>query len=81
MHRLWLVIVSVSLLLGTLCASAYAQEASVIGTVVDDTRSVLPGVTVTATDLGSGVQTVAVTDARGEYRLRLQPGTYKIQAE
>jgi hypothetical protein len=81
MCGLRLVVVGVSLLLGTLTTSAYAQEASVIGTVVDDTKSVLPGVTVTATDLESGVQTAAVTDARGEYRLRLQAGTYKIQAE
>ena len=64
-----------------LSASAYAQEASVIGTVVDDSKAVLPGVTVTATSLETGVQTVAVSDARGEYRLRLSPGTYKLQTE
>jgi hypothetical protein len=61
--------------------AAYAQEASVVGTVADDTKAMLPGATVTATDLESGVQTVAVTDGRGEYRLRLRAGTYKIQAE
>jgi hypothetical protein len=62
-------------------ASAYAQEASVIGSVVDQTKAVLPGATITATALDTGVQTVAVSDARGEYRLRLAPGTYKLQAD
>ena len=64
-----------------LTASAFAQEASVIGSVVDDTKAVMPGVTVTATDLATGVQTASVTDARGEYRLRVPAGTYKLQAE
>jgi hypothetical protein len=59
-----------------------AQEASVAGTIVDESRAVLPGVTVTATSLGTGGQHSAVTDSRGEYRLRaLPPGRYRIQAE
>src|SRR5882724_6147723 len=62
-------------------ASAVAQDASVIGSVTDDTRSVLPGATITATGLETGVQTVAVTDGNGQYRLRLPPGTYKLLAE
>jgi len=78
---LQLVVLGVSMSLTVLAASAYAQEASVVGTVTDDTKAVLPGATVTAIDLDSGVQSVAVTDGRGEYRLRLRPGTYKISAE
>src|SRR4051812_18996551 len=60
---------------------ALAQEASVIGTVTDDTKAVLPGATVTATGLETGVQTVGVADANGQYRLRLPAGTYKLLAE
>ena len=73
----------VVLVLCVLCvsASAYSQDASVIGSVTDDTRSVLPGATITATGLETGVQTVAVTDGSGQYRLRLPPGTYKLLAE
>ena len=67
-------------LLGTALASA--QEASVVGTIADESKAVLPGVTVTATNLETGGQTVAVTDERGEYRLpKLPPGRYKVQAE
>ena len=44
---------------------ARAQDASVIGTVTDETKSVLPGATVTATNLETGRQTSGVTDERG----------------
>jgi hypothetical protein len=68
------------LLLSTALASA--QEASVVGTIADESKAVLPGVTVTATNLETGGQTVAVSDERGEYRLlKLPPGPYKFQAE
>jgi hypothetical protein len=63
-------------------ASARAQEASVIGTVADETKAVLPGATVTATNLETGGQTVAITGQDGDYRLlKLPPGKYKLQAE
>jgi hypothetical protein len=62
--------------------SAFAQEASLVGTATDETRAVLPGVTVTATNLETGSVSVVVTDERGEYRLpKLPPGKYKMQAE
>ena len=81
MRVLRIIGIVVSLCVLGLSASAYAQEASVIGTVVDDSKAVLPGVTVTATSLETGVQTVAVSNGRGEYRLRLPPGAYKLLAE
>ena len=61
---------------------ARAQEATIIGTITDETKAVLPGVTVTATNLETGGQSVAATGQNGEYRLlQLPPGTYKVQAE
>ncbi|MBI3261557.1 MAG: carboxypeptidase regulatory-like domain-containing protein [Acidobacteria bacterium] len=64
------------------CTTAYAQDASVIGTVTDQTGAVLPGATVTATNLETGGVNSVVTDDRGEYRLvKLPPGKYKIQSE
>ncbi|HEY7291437.1 MAG TPA: TonB-dependent receptor [Vicinamibacterales bacterium] len=63
-------------------STLHAQDASVIGTVTDETKAVLPGATVTATNLDTGVQTNGVTDERGQYRLlRMYPGKYKVQAE
>jgi hypothetical protein len=68
--------------MGPLARTASAQDASVIGTVADETRALLPGATVTATNLETGAQQAAVTDDRGEYRLvKLAPGKYKLQAE
>jgi hypothetical protein len=32
-------------------ASVFAQDASLVGTVTDETKAVLPGVTVTATNI------------------------------
>jgi hypothetical protein len=59
-----------------------AQDATVVGTVMDESKLVLPGVTVTATSLTTGRQFVDVTGAQGEYRLVGVPaGPYKLQAE
>jgi hypothetical protein len=72
----------VAILLVCGAASARAQNVSVVGTVADETKSVLPGATVTASDLDTGRQFSAVTDVKGEYRLLNVPaGNYKIQAE
>jgi hypothetical protein len=59
-----------------------AQEGSILGTVADDTKAVLPGATVTATSLATGRVLTAITNERGEYRILGVPaGRYKIQAE
>ncbi len=63
-------------------ASVFAQEATILGTVTDDTKGALPGATVTATSLDNGRVFTDVSDERGDYRLRgLAPGRYKVQAE
>jgi hypothetical protein len=62
--------------------SALAQSASLIGIVTDQTKAVLPGATITATNLETGTQAAAVSTASGEYRiLQLAPGMYRVQAE
>src|SRR5213594_1974631 len=53
----------------------------VIGTVQDQTGALIPGVTVTATDVNTGVVTTQVTNEAGAYLFgSLLPGTYKISA-
>jgi hypothetical protein len=72
----------VALFVVMFAAAAFAQEASVIGTVTDETKAALPGATITATDLATGRQATGVADGRGEYRLlNLPPGMYKLQAD
>jgi Carboxypeptidase regulatory-like domain len=73
-----------TLLLGALLAlpaAAYAQEATLSGTVMDSTGSVLPGVTITAVHHATGNRFVAVTDGRGGFRLPVRIGDYAITAE
>jgi hypothetical protein len=63
-------------------AAAQDFRGAVAGTVVDLSGGVLPGVTVTVTNVETGVSQDVVTDGNGLYRvLYLNPGTYTITAE
>src|SRR5687767_6217875 len=62
-------------------AGGYAQEATFSGSVTDSTGGVLPGATVTATHEASGNVFTGVTDDRGQFRLPVRVGTYRITAE
>ncbi len=58
------------------------QNATVQGTVVDESKGVMPGVVVTATEISTGRQSTAVTEADGRYRLEnLPPGRYTVRVE
>src|ERR1700730_3414456 len=59
----------------------YAQEATISGTVTDATGAVLPGVTVTAVLEASGNNFGTVTDARGDFRIPVRIGVYRITTE
>ena len=61
--------------------AAHAQDATLLGTVTDNTGGVLPGATVTAVNEASGISFVSVTDERGLYRLPVRAGVYKISVE
>ncbi len=66
----------------SIAAPAFAQEAVILGAVVDTTKASLPGVAMTATLIDTGRAYTTVSDERGEYRLRgLPAGRYKVQAE
>ena len=60
--------------------AAWAQSATILGTVTDTSGAVLPGVTVEVASpaLIEGTRS-AVTDERGTYRfIELRPGTYGV---
>jgi len=59
----------------------FAQEATVTGTVVDQTGGVLPGVTVTVVNAATGNNFLGVTDERGSYRVPVRVGRYRITLE
>ena len=70
---IWLIVVFVALPL-----ASYAQDATISGTVKDNTGGVLPGVTVTAVNEASGISFNSVTDEHGLYRIPVRAGVYKI---
>src|SRR5258708_28294246 len=60
----------------------YAQNAQISGALKDQTGGVLPGVTVTAKNVATGLTRSAVSEPTGEYRVpALPPGTYSVTAE
>jgi len=67
-----------------LILSAFAQStsSSLGGTVMDPSKAVLPGVTVQAVNIDTGVEATTLTNNAGKYNFpALQPGLYKVSAE
>jgi hypothetical protein len=67
-----------------LAAPVQAQEfrGTITGTVSDPSSAILPGATVTATNVDTGVTASAVTNAEGIYLIPfLTPGRYAVSAE
>src|SRR5262245_52155817 len=63
-------------------AFSQSTNATVGGTVQDATGAFIPGVTVTATNVGTGIVTTVVSNEAGVYQFAsLQPGTYEIKSE
>ena len=72
----------VALILAPALAAAQGTTGSISGSVVDESKSVLPGVTITVTNVGTGLERVQVSDTDGRYRvLDLPPGQYTVKAE
>jgi len=56
-------------------------NATLSGTVADSSAALIPGVEVSATNTGTGVVAMAVTNESGTYRFpSLQPGPYEVKA-
>ena len=71
---LWILLIAASTVL--------AQNAQITGTVKDTTGGVMPGVTVTAKNNGTGLTRTEITDVGGNFRLvALLPGSYTVTAE
>ena len=68
--------------LGIACGNVWAQAtAQISGTVHDQSGAVLPGVEVTATQTGTGISRMTVTNETGSFVLPNLPlGPYKVEA-
>ncbi len=61
---------------------AQAVTGTILGTVTDNTGAVMPGVTVTVTQVETGQSRVYVTASNGEYTApSIATGTYRVNAE
>src|SRR5215831_20647255 len=63
-------------------AFAQANNAAIGGVVTDTTKALIPGVTVTLTNVDTGVMDTRLTNDSGAYSFpSVPPGTYKMQAD
>lgn len=73
--------IAVLLLAGAASAAAQHQLATIQGTVSDQTGAVVPGVTMTVTNVATGITRTTVSNEAGIYRLPgLDPGRYEVAA-
>jgi hypothetical protein len=82
MQRALFVVLLTAFLATPAFAQSQAANGAIEGTVTDATGGVLPGVTVTITNTGTGTERVVVTNEIGLFRAPLLPlGTYTVVAE
>ena len=63
-------------------AQSQASNGAIAGTIVDSSGAVLPGATVTITNVNTKLQTVVVSNDKGLFRAPLLPiGTYDVSIE
>jgi Carboxypeptidase regulatory-like domain len=83
MYRAGLVFAFLVLLAGISPRRGFGQsttEGAIGGTVMDQTKAVVPGATVTAKNDATNSTTTTVTDANGRFTvIRLNPGTYTVE--
>jgi outer membrane receptor protein involved in Fe transport len=68
--------------ISVLVLNAQSDRGTITGTASDQTGAAIVGVSVTATNSGTGVTSQTTTGANGSYTIALLPvGTYQVSAE
>jgi len=76
----WLILALVAVC--ALSTTAFAQQATVVGTVTDPAGAALPNVNITVTNIDSGVAKSIQTNSAGQYVIPdLNIGHYNVKAE
>src|SRR6185369_15416763 len=74
------VLFAFTLFVSQLCGQS--TNGSIGGTIEDATKALLPGVTVAATNVDTGVASMSLSNEAGAYNFpNLSPGRYKVTAE
>lgn len=84
MDRKFAQVYAVAICLAIWPGSAAGQNiyGSLTGTVTDESGAVIPGVTITASNTGTGLTRTTITNERGGYSITLLPtGQYSVSAE
>jgi len=82
MRRMLVVATAVLCLSLSMQTFGQSSNASVTGTVADAGKALIPGVTITVTNMDTGVVSIGITNESGSYNVAgLLPGTYKVTAE
>ncbi len=80
--RYWSLVLLVCLAAAPAAAQSRATAADLTGSVIDSTRSVLPGATVTVTHLATNAVRTAITGTEGRFVVpALPPGAYRVRVE
>src|SRR5262249_9180264 len=62
--------------------AAQSARGTILGTINDPSGAVIPGVSITITNTGTGQSRATITDERGQYEVApLAIGTYSVTAE
>jgi hypothetical protein len=81
-NRILQAVLCLIFLAGGLVAQTASTTGEINGSVTDNSGAVLPGVTVTATNIETGLSRTVVTESNGNYSIPLlPPGTYRVNAE
>ena len=69
-------------LIGVNTAEAQFEDGSLVGTIHDASGAIVPGATVSATNVGTGIIANTISNSSGEYEFpSLRVGTYTVKAE
>src|SRR5215475_4304564 len=75
-------LIALLILIGASIGWAQAITGTILGTVTDSSGAVLPGVTITAVNIGTNQSRSTITNESGVYSLpSLQIGSYRVEAE
>ncbi len=81
-NRILQAVLCLIFLAGAVFAQTTTTTGEINGTVADNSGAVLPGVSVTATNLETGLTRTVVTESDGSYSIPLLPtGSYRVHAE